>query len=100
MGCKLHCETNLRDTVDHIRDETPDCSYAGNVLPTTLPDGESNLGDVLAFHQPDVHVDVSDILEEGTSWALNGDDAGLDGNVNTLGDIEFFCGVDVPHLLQ
>ena len=70
------------------------------MLPATLPDGESNLGGVLAFHQPDVHVDMPDVLDEGTPWSLNSDDTGLDGNVNTLGDIEFFCRVDVPHLLQ
>ena len=70
------------------------------MLPATLPDSESNLGSVLGFHQPDVHIDVSDILDEGTPWTLDGDDTGLDGNVNTLGDIEFFCRVDVPHLLQ
>ena len=61
------------------------------MFPTTLPDGESNFGSVLGFHQPDVHVDVSDILDKGTPWTLDSDDAGLDGNANTLGDIEFFC---------
>ena len=69
------------------------------MLPAALPNSESNLGVALVFHQPDVHVDVSDILDENTPWTLDGDDTGLDGNVNTLGDIEFFCRVDVPHLL-
>lgn len=70
------------------------------MLPATLPDGESDLGGILGFHQPDIHVDVSDILDEVTPWSLDGDDTGLDSNVNTLGNIEFFCRVDVPHLLQ
>ena len=70
------------------------------MLPATLPDSESNFGRVLCFHQPDVHVDVSDILDEATPWTLDSNDTGLDGNVNALGDIEFFCRVDVPHLLQ
>ena len=70
------------------------------MLPATLPDGESNLGTVLDFNQPDVHVDVSDILDELTPWTLDGDDTRLDVNVNALGDIEFFCRVDVPHLLR
>lgn len=69
------------------------------MLPATLPNGESNLGRVFGFDQSDIHVNVSDILDEGTPWTLDGDDTGLDGNVNTLGDIEFFCRVDVPHLL-
>jgi len=70
------------------------------VLPATLPDSKSNLGRALGFHQPDVHVDVSDILDEVTARTLDGDDTRLDGNVNTLRDIEFFCRVDVPHLLK
>ena len=61
------------------------------MLPATLPDGESNFGTVLGFHQPDIHVDVSDILDEGTPWTLYGDDTGLDNNINTFGNIEFFC---------
>jgi len=91
----IHCPhfvlEALRNTLDHIRDETPDRPQAGNVLPATLPDGESNFGRVIGFHQPNVHVDVSDILDEGTSWPLDGDDTGLDGNVDTLRDLEFFC---------
>lgn len=61
------------------------------MLPATLPNGEGNLGSVLRFHQPDVHVDVSDILDEGTPWTLNSDDTGLDGNVDAFRDLEFFC---------
>lgn len=70
------------------------------MLPATLPDGEGNLGGVLGFYQPDVHVDVSDVLDKVAPWTLDGDDTRLDGNINTLGDIEFFCRMDVPHLLQ
>ena len=69
------------------------------MLPATLPDGESNLGGALVFHQPNVHVDVSDVLDEGTPWTLDGDDTGLDGNIDAVRDFEFFCRVDVPHLL-
>ena len=70
------------------------------MLPATLPDGESNLGAVLGFNQPDVHVDVSDVLDELAPWALDGDDTRLDLNIDTLRNIEFFCRVDVPHLLR
>ena len=69
------------------------------MLPAALPNGESNFGGALGFHQPDVHIDMSDILDEGTPWTLNGDDTGLDGNVDAFRDIELFCRVNVPHLL-
>ena len=68
------------------------------MLPSSLPYSESNLGGTLGFHQPDVHVDMSDILHKGAPWTLDSDDTGLDGNVNAFGDIEFLCRVDVPHL--
>lgn len=83
--------TNLRNSLDHVRDETPNGSQAGNVLPATLPDCEGDPGSVLSFHQPDVHVNVSDVLDDGASWTGNGDDTGLDGNVDTLRNIELFC---------
>ena len=57
------------------------------MLPATLPDGEGDLGGALGFHQPDVHVDVSDILDEAASRTFNSDDTGFDGNFNTLRDI-------------
>lgn len=69
------------------------------MLPATLPNCESDLGGVLGFHKPDIHVNVSNILDEDTSRTLNGDDASLNGNLNTLGDNKFFCRVNVPHLL-
>lgn len=61
------------------------------MLPATLPDGEGDFRGTLGFYHPDVHVDVSDILDKGAFPTLDGDDTGLDGNLNTFGDVKFFC---------
>ena len=67
------------------------------MLAATLPYGKADLV-VLALLQPDVHVDVTDILGQRSTRALNGNEAGLDVHGDTLGDGEFFGLEDVPHL--
>lgn len=64
---------------------------------TALPDSEGDLVD-LALQQTDVHVDMADIFGEGTSRALHGDDAGFDGDLNTLRDLKLLGGKNVAHL--
>ena len=67
------------------------------MLAATLPDSEGDLVG-LALEDPDVHVDVTDILRQRSAGALDGDDAGLDVDGNPLRNVEFFGLEDVPHL--
>ena len=67
------------------------------MLTAALPYCECHLVG-LALLQPDVHVDVTDILRQRSTRALDGDDAGLDVDGNPLRDVEFFGLEDVPHL--
>lgn len=67
------------------------------MLAAALPDGEEDLG-LLALDDTDVHVDMADVLGEGSPRASNADDTGLDGDLDALGDIEFFNLLDVQHL--
>ena len=90
-------QTHLGDSSDHVGDETPECPEHSDVLPATLPDGESDAVG-LALHQPDVDICVSQVLRERTAGASNGNEAGLDGDFNTLWDFEFFSLENVPHL--
>jgi len=68
------------------------------MLASTLPHCKSNLAALLGLQHPDIHIDMTDILRKGASWAGDFDNAGLDFNSNTLGDLEFFSLEDVPHL--
>lgn len=88
---------DLRDTNDHVVDKALQCVQHGDVLPASLPDCECDAGG-LALDQPDVDVGMSEVLGEGTTGALDGDEAGLDGNFNALWDGELFGLEDVPHL--
>ena len=67
------------------------------MLPAALPDRQGNPVN-LALHQPDVDIRMSEVLREGTTGALNGDEARLDGDFNALRDVEFFGLENVPHL--
>ena len=68
------------------------------MLPAALPDREGNTVD-LALHQPDVNISVPEVLGEGAAGASDGDETGLDDNVNALGNLELFGLQNVPHLL-
>lgn len=69
------------------------------MLATTLPDSEGN--DVLAVlgHrlELDVHVDMSEVLGEGSSGTSDGNDPGLDNDGDSFGDGELFGGENVTH---
>jgi len=62
----------LGDTGDHVGDETLNCPQASNMLPASLPYSQSDLV-ALALEQPDVHINVTDILVESAPRALDGD---------------------------
>jgi hypothetical protein len=68
------------------------------VLAPTLPHCKSDLAALLGLHHPNIHINVTDILRKSTPWASDFDNARLDFNGNTLGDLEFFSLEDVPHL--
>ena len=67
------------------------------MLTATLPYCECHLVG-LALLQPDVHVDVADILRQRAPRSLNGDLAGLDGYLNSLGNVQLFSFENVAHL--
>lgn len=90
-------KAHLGDTGDHVGDETPECPEDSDVLPATLPDRQGDLVR-LALHQPDVDISVPQVLGEGSAGASNGDEAGLDGDFNTLRNVELFGLENVPHL--
>ena len=88
---------HLCDTSDHVDNERPEGAEDSDVLPAALPNREGNTVD-LALHQPDVDISVSEVLREGATGALDGNLAGLDGDFNTLWNVELFGLEDVPHL--
>lgn len=67
------------------------------MLAATLPNRERDLV-VLPLLQPNVHVDVTDILRQSTTVARDRDDARLDADFDPLRNIELFGLEDVPHL--
>jgi len=67
------------------------------MFPTSLPDSQGNFCG-LSLKDADVHIDVTDILREGSAGSSNRDQARLDRDFNTGRDFEFFCLEDVPHL--
>ena len=92
--------TYLGDTSDHVVDRTSDSAQARNVLSATLPYRKTD--DLLALDQfgleLDVHVRVAVVLLQGAAWTSYGDQARLDGDSDTIGDLELFGGEDVTHL--
>lgn len=89
--------TNLSDTSDHVVDKGPDCAQTCDMLAATLPHCEGDFV-CLPLQQPDVHVNMADVLSEGSSWSSDRNEAGLDGDFNTLWNVELFGLEDVPHL--
>ena len=55
------------------------------------------LNDVLLRHIH-VHRQVPEVLDEGSTSSLDGDDTGLDANVDTLGNGHLLVSVDHLHL--
>jgi len=83
-------EEALRDASNHVLDQGFDCSQAGDMLPSTLPDSKKNLVG-RALGEPDIHINVSDILRECSSRTSDRNDAGLDGDLDALRNVKFFC---------
>lgn len=52
------------------------------MLPSALPYSESDLVG-LALDQPDVHVDMADILGQSAAGTLDGDETRFNGDLNT-----------------
>jgi len=69
------------------------------MFPAALPDSECDLIG-LSFHETDVHIDMTDILLQCAAGSCYCDEAGLDRNLNALGNVEFFGLKDVPHLRE
>ncbi len=67
------------------------------MLTATLPYCEGDLI-LAALDKSDVHVDMADVLRQGSPWAGDGYETGFDGDGNVGGDYEFFGLEDVPHL--
>jgi hypothetical protein len=87
---------DLSYTSDHILDERPDGAKACDVLATALPYSKSDFCS-LSLDELDVHVDMADILLELAARALDGDDAGLDGDGNAFRHVQLFCLQNVAH---
>lgn len=67
------------------------------MLAATLPYCEGDLI-LAALDKSNIHVDMADVLRQGSPWAGDGDEARFDGDSNVGGDYEFFGLEDVPHL--
>ena len=67
------------------------------MLAATLPYRKADFV-VLALLEPNVHVDMTNILREGSAGALHGDETGLDADFNAGWNVELFGLEDVPHL--
>lgn len=68
------------------------------MLASTLPYCESDCDGLDGFDDSDIHVNMSDVLLDGSPGSGDGDESGLDSNLDTLGDYEFFGLEDVAHL--
>lgn len=64
---------------------------------SSLPDCKRDLR-CFALQQPNIHINMSNILRQCSSGSSNGNETRLDGNFNIGGDFEFFGLEDVPHL--
>lgn len=67
------------------------------MLPAALPDSEGDPVD-FALNEPDVKIGMTEVLGQCAAGALDGDEAGLDGDFNTVRDSELFGLENVPHL--
>ena len=89
--------THLRDTSNHINDKAPEGAEYSNMLASSLPDSEGYPVD-LPLHQLNVDIGMPEVLGQCTTGTLDGDDAGLDSDFDTLWNIELFSLEDIPHL--
>lgn len=87
----------LGDTGDHVVDQAADGAQASNMLPASLPHGQSNHSG-LSLHHSDIHIDMADILGKSSTGASDADETRLDADLNVRGNFEFFGFEDVPHL--
>jgi len=82
----------LGDTSDHVVDDGTNGADASNVLAVAVVDNKLEL---LLTNGLDLHVKMTEVLGEFTARSLDGDNAGLDGDINVLGDDELVVLVDV-----
>jgi len=86
----------LGDTDDHVVDQGADGAEASDVLALAVPDNKAEAGGI---HLDNVHLNVTEVLVEGTAGTSDGDLAGLDLNSDALRDSEDFFLVDVLHFV-
>jgi hypothetical protein len=67
------------------------------MFPTTLPNSESNLRR-LALDEANVHVNMANIFRQSSTRTGDIDNAGLDGKVDAIWNLQFFSLQDVSHL--
>jgi hypothetical protein len=82
----------LGDTSDHVVDNGANSTDAGNVLAVTVVDNELEL---VLTGELDLHVKVTQVLGELTAGSLDGNNARLDVDLNTLGNEKLVVLVDV-----
>jgi len=84
----------LGDTNDHVVDQRADGAEASNVLALAVPDSETETGRV---ELDNIHVNMTEVLGQGTTGTSNGDDTGLDINLDIVRDGENLFLVDILH---
>jgi hypothetical protein len=82
----------LGNTGDHVVNNGSDSADASNVLAVAVVDDELEL---VLTNGLDLHVEVAQVLGKLAAGALDGDNAGLDVNFNTLGNDELVVLVNV-----
>jgi hypothetical protein len=87
----------LGDTDDHVVDQGADGAEASNVLALAVPDNEAEAGGIQLNN---VHLDVTEVLVEGTTGTGDGDLASLDLDLDALGDSENLFLVDILHFVR
>ena len=85
----------LGDTGDQVVNQRLDSSQSSNVLSVTVVDG--NLDQLLA-DLGESNINVLQGLDQGTSWASNLNNSGLDADSNTFWDCDRLFGLNVLHL--
>jgi len=84
----------LGDTNDHVVNQGADGAEASNVLALAVPDNEAETSGI---QLDNLHLNVTEVLVEGTAGSLDGDVTSLDLDLNAGGDSEDFFLVDVLH---
>ena len=96
-----HLESvTFSDTVDHVSDLRSDGGNAGLLLSLGHPELELQLSNTLfVFSLGNGERNVLERSSDGSSGTLNGDFSGLEINIDSSGDDEFFFGKNVFHVL-